>query len=267
MYPLGRRAHEAAGRLKPILRSRLFWELAASLMLVLFVVNAVILLPEYRASEERALRRLHHEAGTIVRALDRLASANVAPRDFATLAEQVIPDTSLKGGAIYNANGAFVHAFGEMPTLKPAEPGAVQGPRRQRRTVGNRHDIVWRLTDQGKPYFVVVRTDASVIGVTRSAVFYQILAGAAASALLAALAVLALMGRTLLGPLYRIHQAVSRRDATLIGSTMLAEPGEIGDIARSVRTYIAANEQGVRPDPAVRESDVEMRAKTSSPER
>lgn len=257
MSRLGRRAQEAAGRLKPILRSRLFWELTASLMLVLFVVNAVILLPEYRASEERALRRLHHEAGTIVRALDRLASANIAPRDFATLAEQVIPDTSLKGGAIYDANGAFVHAFGEMPALKPIGTGSENGPRRQTRTDGNRHDIAWRLTDQGKPYFVVVRTDASVIGATRSAVFYQILAGALASALLAALAVLALMARTLLGPIYRIHQAVSRRDATLIGSTLLAEPGEIGDIARSVRTYIAANEQGARPAPAASQANVE----------
>ena len=227
----------------------MFWELTASLMLVLFVVNVAWLLPEYRASEERALKRLHSEAGTIVRALDRLASANVAPRDFATLAEQVAPGTLLKGGAIYDANGAFVHAFGEMPALKPARSGVSTGRAQQRLTVGNRHDIVWRLVDQGTPYYVVVRTDSSIVEATRSIVLHQIFAGAAASALLAALAVLALMGRTLLGPIYRLHRAVTRRDATLVDSRLLAERGEIGDIARSVRAYIAAHEKGAVPQP------------------
>ena len=257
MHRLRRRAQEAAGRLKPFVRSRLFWELSASLLIVLFVVNAVVLLPEYRASEERALRRLHDEAGTIVRALDRLASANLAPGDFATLAEQVAPGTSMKGGAIYDASGAVVHAFGEMPVLKPMTATPEPGPVRRRLTVGNRHDIAWRLTDQGTPYFVVVRTDASFLNATRTSVFYQILAAALATALLAVLAVIALTGRTLLGPLYRIHQAVVRRDATLVDSTLLGQPGEIGDIARAVRTYIAANENSGQDAPSVGDSRAE----------
>ena len=107
---------------------------------------------------------------------------------------------------------------------------------------------------------MVVRADASIVKATRSSVLFQIFAAAAASALLAALAVLALTGRTLLGPLYRIHQAISQRDATLVDSALMAQPGEIGEIARSVRAYIAANEQGQRPDPAPSKSDAKEQA-------
>lgn len=224
---------------KEVLTSRLFRQLSLVLLLAISAVQILLIAPEIRGRERQVLLQLEHQARAIVVSLNRLASAGVAPADFGALAEQLMPGTSIKGGAIYAASDTPRHVFGEMPALVPtAEAKISEDPVTRLTDSGDRYDIVWRFSDLKDPYFIVVRVDSSGVAPALAASLQAMIAQAVMTIVLTFAVTLGVFALMVLGRIASIHAALSDGDASRIVSSALSSSNELGTIGWSIRAYV-----------------------------
>ena len=252
-----------------LLRSRLCWEVAGALFLCSFLALAAMAIPNLHEREKSALTRLEDEARTLIGALSRLAPADIAPHDFRLLAKQVMPATGLRGVTIFHLDGTVVDSFGEPPALLPPgirEQGTDETVARRR--FDSRYDVVFRLAGRGDPHFVAVRLDSSMLKDDLIHFVARTLLQATIISTLITAVAMAVVGMLVLHPVLRVRATVISGVSSTSDPALLKRLDEIGDVARSVESYMFRNEEAQRQKAAqnellekrVRERTRELRA-------
>jgi len=236
---------------KRIFADRPYGLVAAVLVAAFLVGQLMVVLAAGAEHRREALHLLRAEADTIVTVLNRLASAGVAPGDFSTLAEQVMPGTRLKGGTVYSASGEILRAFGEAPVLRmggdtAGEPNTVVASA----AIGGRYDIAWRFSDPAGRYFIAVRMDSSGIGTAASDATRRLMTGILIAALFAAVTALALICSAVSGRLAIVHRALASGNASLMASLAKDADTELSAITRSALGHLATTARPPKPDSA-----------------
>lgn len=226
-------------RLTDLVQSRLFRQFAAVLLLCLMAVAVATAWFASGESQERALAAHREKAKAVVMMMDRFASARLAPNDFVTLAEQVMPGTDIKGGAVYDGKGRLVGDFGESAAIFPdSYPSLSAADGSRVRLTDSHYDIVWRFVDKGHPYFVAVRTDAATVLAGRHAAFAGALVNALIAAFCSAFVFLAIVAVVWIMPFLAIERAMSQGDAAMVDDRHLNRRDELGTVARAARKYL-----------------------------
>lgn len=226
-------------RLTDLVQSRLFRQFAAVLLLCLMAVAVVAAWFASGESQERALAAHRGKAKAVVMMMDRFASARLAPNDFVTLAEQVMPGTNIKGGAVYDGKGRLIHDFGEAAAISPgAYPSLTAPDGSWVRLTDSRYDIVWRFVDKGQPYFIAVRTDVAAVLAGRHAAFAAALVNALIAAFCAAFAFMAIVAVVWIMPFLAVQRAMTQGDASAVDDRHLNREDELGAMARAARHYL-----------------------------
>lgn len=222
--------------LSELVQSRLCRQFAAALLLCMIALSVVSAWFASGEAQDRALAAHRAKARAIVAMMDRVASARLAPNDFTTLAEQVIPGTDIKGGAVYDSKGQLAQAFGVMPGLSPLTYGGLTLSDGARvRLTGKNYDIVWRFVDKDRPYYIAVRTDVASLLRERYTTFAAALINALIAAFCTAFAFLAIALSYWGAPFLALERAISAGDGEAIDDALAKRDDEIGRLARAIR--------------------------------
>lgn len=146
---------------KKLLRSRLCWRIGLAVFASIVFIESAILIPSTLNYERDRIDRLQLAGANAVSAWLRLAPPNDARLSGGG---KIAAGALLKGGAVYDAEGALIGEFGERPDMRfDGLPEADDKRRTLRSADGRRLDVVWLPRDLGLPYIVVGRIDSSGI--------------------------------------------------------------------------------------------------------
>ena len=204
----------AAGLAKPprvFTHCRLCRRIAIAVFCSIIAIEAVILVMSYRGQAQDLLLRLEEVGFASVATTFKLVGHG-SPRDMLIAGRLVLQDSLVRGGAIYDAEGAFIGTFGEAPEtdLQSALASGKQGFRVES---GTRYEVVWLASDEHLPVTMVARLDASWIGAELRSFVVRVATVWLFISVVASAVTMFILGQTVLNPMLRLREnLMSARD-------------------------------------------------------
>jgi adenylate cyclase len=147
-----------------LLRSRLSQRIVAWVFLSIIVIEGVIFVPAFFRRRREKLRDLETVSSEVLFNVKSDAMAGMTPTELLdNVADNLRPDSVIKGVALYKPDGRVVQVVGETPDLDGPMVEQHQTVVRQINSAGDRYDVAWPSNMFQDEYVLVVRHDATSV--------------------------------------------------------------------------------------------------------
>lgn len=146
-----------------LLKSRLSRRIVSWVFFSIIVIEGVIFVPSYFRRQREKLADLEEVSSEVLFSLKTSAMQGASGQEMLDWIENRLkPDSVIRGGALYTANGTLIGEFGEVPYLT-AEDVTHDDVKRWLGVNQTRYDVAWpsdRFADQ---YILIIRHDATSV--------------------------------------------------------------------------------------------------------
>ncbi len=188
---------------KKLFRCKLCWKIALAVLFSILIIEAAILIPSYKNYERDQLRRLD-KVGLATVTSGVAVLGDLDPGKLLSVGRRLNRGGHVLGGAVYDADGYFIGAFGDTPLLTP---GIVSGgaPAKSRLDDGRVYEVLWPPSRTGLPYTIVGRLNSQPIKAELVAFLFRIMGLVLLISGFVCVATMAVLGKLVLRPLLELR--------------------------------------------------------------
>ena len=219
---------------------RLCWRVTLAVFLAIVAVETAVFFPSYNNFERDWLDQLERTGQASAQAAIAAAGTD-NPDALLTALTAASRTTTLKGGALYSADGELIGKFGEAPERRLTGAGVAGSSERTETADGTRAEVVWPVSVTGLSFIVVARLDSSMLDAELSAFAWRISGLVAVIALAVTVATMFVLGKILLEPMLVLRTRLSHAAADpesaeqfVIGGNRRDELGDLQDATDSM---------------------------------
>ncbi|MBK4729861.1 HAMP domain-containing protein [Oxynema sp. CENA135] len=193
-------------QLATLLKARLSRRIALWVFISIVIVEAIILLPSAYRRQQEILDRLEDVGLTTIAPLLRLCGETITAEKIDRVAKQLMPDSRLKGVAVYRDNGERITIFDEAPalTFEDFKNGTIA----RRSPDGDRYDVMKTVLQNNREYLIVARLDASHVRWEVKAFIGRIVLLVIFICIFVTLATMLALGKTVILPILKLHRSL-----------------------------------------------------------
>ncbi|NJP07256.1 MAG: response regulator [Chloroflexaceae bacterium] len=245
-------------------KARLSQYIGVWVLVSILLIEAVIIVPSYLLREQQLLAHLDEIGAAVAMPMVRLAESDKPPEELLVMAEPLIRNTAVVGGAMYHSDGQLIGTFGEPPELTFAEWQDTNQMQRSSAD-GSRYDSVWSADKLGGQYHIIGRLNAEPV---RQELFEYALRMIGFVLLISAFVTVAAMfavGMTVINPIVHLREdllMVGSGNNTYLYAHSFQRSDELGDVMSafmSMSQQIAARTEEITTANVVLQQEIAER--------